>query len=79
MWSETYDRELTDIFAIQDEIARKVVDVLQVTLLGTAPVSRETDTEAYSLYLEGLHYLDRDSAGDWPVAQERPGNRRISV
>lgn len=61
MWSETYDRELTDIFAIQDEIARKVVDVLQVTLLGTAPISRETDTEAYSLYLAAFGYwFDRN-------------------
>jgi TolB-like protein/Tfp pilus assembly protein PilF len=70
MWSETYDRELTDIFAIQDEIARKVVDVLQVTLLGKAPASRETDAEAYSLYLEGLHFLELDGDDDWPKAQE---------
>ena len=70
MWSETYDRELTDVFAIQDEIARKVVDVLQVTLLGIAPKSQETDAEAYSLYLEGMHYLDLDGLDDWPKAQQ---------
>jgi len=69
MWSETYDRELTDVFAIQDEIAKKVVDVLQVTLLGRAPKSQETDAEAYSLYLEGMHYLELDGLEDWPKAQ----------
>lgn len=61
MWSETYDRELDDVFAIQDEIARKVVTVLQVQLLGALPIATETDSEAYSLYLQGKHFLD--SAG----------------
>ncbi|MGB5257500.1 MAG: hypothetical protein WBN44_09635 [Woeseiaceae bacterium] len=70
VWSETYDRDLNDIFAIQDEIAREVVDVLQLTLLGAAPTSQAIDTEAYSLYLEGLHYLDRDRADDWPKAEQ---------
>ena len=69
VWSETYDRELDDIFAIQDEIARKVVGELQVTLLGEAPKVRPTDTEAYSLYLEGRHYLDLDNPEAWPKAQ----------
>ena len=53
MWSETFDRELDDIFAIQDEIAREVVTVLQVQLLGQVPVAEETDTEAYTFYLQG--------------------------
>ncbi|MEJ2258523.1 MAG: hypothetical protein P8X98_16330 [Woeseiaceae bacterium] len=68
VWSETYDRELDDIFAVQDEIAKEVVEVLQVALLGEAPKSRKTDTEAYALYLEGLHFLDLDRADDWPQA-----------
>lgn len=70
IWSETYDRELDDIFAIQDEIARKVVDELHVTLLGEAPKARQTDAEAYALYLEGLHYLDLDGNDHWPRAKE---------
>jgi len=37
LWSETYDRTLDDIFAIQDEIAATVVERLKVTLLGAAP------------------------------------------
>jgi len=56
MWSETYDRELDDIFAIQDEIAREVVKALQIQLLGEAPLATSTNTEAYNLYLRGKHF-----------------------
>jgi TolB-like protein/Tfp pilus assembly protein PilF len=56
MWSETYDRELNDVFAIQDEIAQEVVTVLQIQLLGEVPVAAETDSEAYTLYLQGKHF-----------------------
>jgi len=52
VWSETYDRSLDNIFAIQDEIAAKVVDQLKVTLLAQAPHAQETDPEAYALYLQ---------------------------
>ena len=57
MWSETFDRELDDIFAIQDEIATEVVKVLQIQLLGEAPAATETDTAAYTAYLQGQHFL----------------------
>jgi adenylate cyclase len=52
LWSQTWDRELTDVFAIQDEIAAAVVDALKVKLLGELPHARVTDPEAYSLYLQ---------------------------
>jgi TolB-like protein/Tfp pilus assembly protein PilF len=52
LWSETYDRTLDNIFAIQDEIASKVVRQLKVTMLGAAPVVEETRPEAYALYLQ---------------------------
>jgi TolB-like protein/Tfp pilus assembly protein PilF len=52
MWSETWDRSLDDIFAIQDEIAADVVEQLKVSLLGEAPTVVETDPEAYALYLQ---------------------------
>ena len=52
LWSETWDRELTDVFAIQDEIAAAVVDELRVTLLGDAPHARVTDTRAFELFLQ---------------------------
>ena len=51
LWSETYDRTLDDIFAIQDEIAAVVVEQLRVTLLGAVPRVEETTPEAYELYL----------------------------
>jgi tetratricopeptide (TPR) repeat protein len=56
MWSETYDRELDDIFAIQDEIAQEVVKALHIQLLGDAPTSTSTNVEAYQLYLRGNHF-----------------------
>lgn len=55
LWSETYDRALSNIFVIQDEIAREVVSQLKITLLGDAPTVHETDPEAYALYLQGRH------------------------
>jgi TolB-like protein/lipoprotein NlpI len=55
LWSETWDRPLDDIFAIQDEIAAMVVDQLKVTLLGETLHVQETDPEAYALYLQARH------------------------
>jgi TolB-like protein/cytochrome c-type biogenesis protein CcmH/NrfG len=55
LWSETYDRTLDDIFAVQDEIAATVVEQLKITLLGVAPKVRETDPEAYTLILQARH------------------------
>ena len=52
LWSQTYDRKLTDVFAVQDEIAAAVVDQLKVTLLGAAPKARVTDPKAYGLFLQ---------------------------
>jgi len=55
VWSESWDRSLDDIFAIQDEIAADVVAQLKITLLGEAPTVEETDPEAYALYLQARH------------------------
>jgi len=52
LWSETWDRTLLDVFAIQDEIAAAVVDALKVSLLGEVPKTRVTDPRAYELYLK---------------------------
>ncbi|MCH8348090.1 MAG: hypothetical protein IH901_06325 [Proteobacteria bacterium] len=60
LWSETYDRELVDIFAIQDQISEAVAEALQIQF-GTGEeivVEQETDSaEAYSLYLRGRQYF----------------------
>jgi len=62
LWSQTYDRKLDDIFAIQDEIAADVVKQLKVTLLGAAPTARTTDPEAYALYLQAVQLARQNTA-----------------
>jgi len=75
LWSETYDRTLDDIFAVQDDIAQSVVKELRTALLGGADDSeasgearaevaaaakgRGANPEAHRLYLEGRHFLER--------------------
>ena len=61
LWSETWDRTLVDVFAIQDEIAAKVVDALKVTLLGEVPHARITDPQAFELYLQAKALADISS------------------
>jgi adenylate cyclase len=68
LWSNTYDRQLDNIFQIQDEIAGAVVKALKVTLLGEAPKTRETNLKAYQLYLEGQHVRRQVSAATLPKA-----------
>ncbi|MFO7589150.1 MAG: hypothetical protein R6X22_13975 [Gemmatimonadota bacterium] len=63
LWSETWDRTLEDVFAVQDEIAAEVVRELKVTLLGEAPHIEETDPEAYALFLRARE-LNRRSSVD---------------
>jgi serine/threonine protein kinase/TolB-like protein/Flp pilus assembly protein TadD len=65
LWSETYDRKLDDIFAIQDEIAADVVKQLKVTLLGAAPKAREADPEAYALYLQAVQVARQRTAASF--------------
>jgi len=52
LWSETYDRDLNDVFAVQDEISAAVVDQLKLKLLGAVPKARVTDARAYALFLQ---------------------------
>ncbi len=57
LWSESYDRTLDDVFAIQDEIAANVVEQLKITLLNPVPTSKEVNPEAHRLYLLGQYHL----------------------
>ena len=60
LWSERYDRQMEDIFAVQDEIARAIADHLKVTLgAGIKPAT--TNIEAYELYLKGRHLWNQRS------------------
>jgi adenylate cyclase len=63
LWSETYDRQLDNVFEIQEDIASAVVDALKITLLGEAPKTRKTDPAVYQLFLEG-QYLKRQISSD---------------
>jgi len=61
LWSQRFDREMTDIFAIQDDISRAIVDKLRVRLAVDRPlVKRQTGSlEAYNLYLRARYQLYR--------------------
>jgi TolB-like protein/DNA-binding winged helix-turn-helix (wHTH) protein/Tfp pilus assembly protein PilF len=64
LWSETYDRDISHIFAAQDEIARAVSDALQLRLLSgnnAAPPggSPTTNSQAYEAYLQGQYFIAR--------------------
>jgi TolB-like protein len=58
LWAERFDRELKDVFAIQDEISRAIVNKLRLTL-GRGQRRYDTNTEAYELYLKGRTLLER--------------------
>jgi len=69
LWSQAFDRDLTDVFAVQEEIARAVVAALKVKLLpGETPSAKERRTEnpeAYSRYLVGHHALNQLNPEGW--------------
>lgn len=66
LWSERYDRQMEDVFDIQDEITLAIVDALKLTLLGEQKESllkRHTEnTEAYRLYLKGRYHFNKWTA-----------------
>jgi TolB-like protein/Flp pilus assembly protein TadD len=75
LWSATYDRKLDDIFSIQDDIARQVVDALKQTLLASQDEAilekRPTDNvEAYQYYLRGRHQIAKRSRQGFELALE---------
>jgi TolB-like protein/cytochrome c-type biogenesis protein CcmH/NrfG len=64
IWSEQYERELEDIFTIQEEIASSIVNKLKLTVLKTkSPKQPTNNLIAYDLYLKGLHSLSLDVEG----------------
>lgn len=59
-WSDRFDRDMTDVFAVQDEISGAIVDKLRVKFTPGPLIRRPTsDPEAYRLYLEGRYHLHR--------------------
>ena len=70
LWTRTFDRELKDIFAVQEEIARAVAESLKVTLLGSdsAQKSAPKNVEAHNAYLQGHFHLLRRNVEDFRKA-----------
>src|SRR5438034_8535532 len=68
LWADTYDRQLTDIFAVETEIAQTVADVLQAKLTGSEEnaISKKptASSEAYELYLQGRFFWNKRTAAD---------------
>src|SRR6478736_4482382 len=64
VWTETYDRDLEGVFALQDEITRSIVNALKVKLAVSLPAREQRNTEAYELYLQGLFFSNKSSEED---------------
>lgn len=68
LWADTFDRKLTDIFAVESEIAKTIADTLQAKLTGSeerAIAARPTEnSEAYQLYLQGRFFWNKRTAVD---------------
>src|SRR5262245_33490546 len=74
LWADTFDRELTDIFTVESEIATKIAETLQAKLTGSEKNSiakRSTaSTEAYELYLKGRFFWNKRTGADLRTAIE---------
>jgi TolB-like protein len=70
LWTRTFDRELKDIFAVQEEIAKAVAESLKVTLLGSDSAQRSapTNVEAHNAYLQGHFHFQRRNLEDYRKA-----------
>ena len=68
LWSERYDREMTDIFAIQDDISLAIANALKIKL--TAPRHRAGNVEAYQNHLKGLYWYQRYNQESLAKAKE---------
>jgi adenylate cyclase len=59
IWSDTFERELQGVFAVQDEITRSIVDALKIRLALAPPSRPPQNTEAYDVYLQGLYFSNK--------------------
>jgi TolB-like protein/Tfp pilus assembly protein PilF len=74
LWADTYDRKLTDIFAVESEIAKTIAETLQARLSGSEKSSiaktPTTNSEAYELYLKGRFFWNKRTGADLEKAIE---------
>jgi adenylate cyclase len=64
IWSDTFERELQGVFAVQDEITRAIVDVLKIKLAVAPTSGARQDSEAHDLYLQGLYFSNKSGEED---------------
>lgn len=81
VWAERFDRELTDIFAVQDEITSSIIASLRVRLLSTDQKKfsfQETNNvKAYQLYLQGRHFFYRHDRRSYIIAKQLFDQARV--
>ena len=75
LWSERYDRDMTDVFAVQDEIAQAISDALKVKL---APRTRVVNVEAWEQWLKGVHYRGRNTP-DYVLKAKEHFERALAI
>jgi len=64
IWSDTYERELQGVFAVQDEITRSIVDALKIKLAIAPPARAQQNAEAYDFYQHGLYFSNKSGEQD---------------
>jgi adenylate cyclase len=69
LWSNTYDHEMKEVFAVQDEIATAVVNALKATLTGKTPQAKKTNPDAYALYLQARHLIEQRNVQNFDLAE----------
>ncbi len=74
LWADSYERELRDVLAMQDEVARAIAQEIRVKVTpeenARLTTSRPVDPEVYELYLKGRFYLHKGPGTDWRKSQE---------
>jgi len=68
LWSETFDRTLEDIFAVQDEIATAISDALRLQLVDGPPTALVTDSQAHENFLQAQYFYNRRTEADYRKA-----------
>jgi TolB-like protein/cytochrome c-type biogenesis protein CcmH/NrfG len=64
VWTETYDRDLEGVFALQEEITRAIVDALKIKLAVPLSAQEQRNRDVYDLYLQGLYFSNKSSEED---------------
>jgi len=74
LWAETYDRQLSDVFAVESEVAQRIASSLQAKLTGSAQRAIEArpteNTRAHQLYLKGRFFWNKRTSGDLQTAAD---------